>query len=163
MQIDPPKTTKGRHMAALAEGSKAPAFSLKRDGGTEVSLADFKGRPLVLYFYPKADTEGCTREAKDFSTHAKAFAKAGAAILGVSADPTKKLDAFRDKYDLAVPLASDESLKMLEAYGVWAEKSMYGRKFMGILRTTMLIGPDGRIRRIWPKVKVEGHAEEVLA
>jgi peroxiredoxin Q/BCP len=150
-------------MATLAEGSKAPAFTLKRDGGTDVSLADFKGRPLVLYFYPKADTEGCTREAKDFSTHAKAFAKAGVGVLGVSADPVKKLDAFRDKYDLTVALASDESLKMLEAYGVWAEKSMYGRKFMGVVRTTFLIGPDGRIKQIWPKVKVEGHAQEVLA
>ena len=150
-------------MAALTEGSKAPAFNLKRDGGTEVSLADFKGRPLVLYFYPKADTEGCTREAKDFSAQAKAFAKAGIGVLGVSADPVKKLDAFRDKYDLTVALASDESLKMLEAYGVWAEKSMYGRKFMGVVRTTFLIGPDGRIKQIWPKVKVEGHAQEVLA
>jgi len=150
-------------MAALAAGSKAPAFTLKRDGGTEVSLADFKGRPLVLYFYPKADTEGCTREAKDFSAQAKAFAKAGIGVLGVSADPVKKLDAFRDKYDLTVALASDESLKMLEAYGVWAEKSMYGRKFMGVVRTTFLIGPDGRIKQIWPKVKVEGHAQEVLA
>ena len=150
-------------MPALTEGSKAPAFNLKRDGGGEVSLADFKGRKLVLYFYPKADTEGCTREAQAFTALAKAFAKAGTEVLGVSADPVKKLDAFRKKYDLAVALGSDESLKMLEAYGVWAEKSMYGRKFMGIVRTTFLIGADGRIARIWPKVKVEGHADEVLA
>ena len=150
-------------MAALAEGAKAPAFSLKRDGGATVSLADFKGRNLVLYFYPKADTKGCTVEAKDFSALSKAFAKAGADILGVSADPVKKLDRFRDKYDLTVPLASDESLDMLHAYGMWVEKSMYGLKFMGIPRTTFLIGADGRIKRIWAKVKVEGHAEEVLA
>ena len=150
-------------MTGLAEGAKAPAFSLKRDGGGEVSLADYRGRKLVLYFYPKADTEGCTREARGFSALAKAFAKAGTGVVGVSADPVKKLDRFRDKYDLSVALASDESLKMLDAYGVWAEKSMYGRKFMGIVRTTFLIGKDGRIARIWPKVKVEGHAEEVLA
>ena len=148
---------------ALAEGARAPAFSLKRDGGGEVSLAGFKGRGLVLYFYPKADTEGCTKEAQGFSALAKVFAKAGIGVVGVSADPVKKLDAFRDKYGLKVALASDESLKMLKAYGVWAEKSMYGRKFMGVVRATFLIGKDGRIARIWPKVKVEGHAEEVLA
>jgi thioredoxin-dependent peroxiredoxin len=150
-------------MPALAEGSKAPAFSLQRDGGGEISLTDFRGRKLVLYFYPKADTEGCTKEAQGFSALAKAFAKADIGVVGVSADPVKKLDAFRDKYDLTVALASDESRKMLEAYGVWVEKSMYGRKFMGIARATFLIGKDGRIARIWPKVKVEGHAEEVLA
>jgi thioredoxin-dependent peroxiredoxin len=148
---------------ALTEGSKAPAFTLKRDGGGQVSLADFQGRPLVLYFYPKADTEGCTKEAQDFSAHADAFARAKVAVVGVSADPVKKLDKFRDKYGLTVALASDESLEMLKAYGVWVEKSMYGRKYMGIARATFLIGPDGRIARIWPKVKVEGHAEEVLA
>lgn len=150
-------------MAVLAEGSKAPTFRLKRDGGGEVSLADFAGRTLVLYFYPKADTEGCTRQAQAFSGLVKAFGKAGASVVGVSADPVRKLDAFRRKHDLAITLASDESHKTLEAYGVWAEKSMYGRTFMGIVRTTFLIGPDGRIARIWPKVKVEGHAEEVLA
>ena len=150
-------------MAVLAEGSKAPTFRLKRDGGGEVSLADFAGRTLVLYFYPKADTEGCTRQAQAFSGLVKAFGKAGASVVGVSTDPVKKLDAFRRKHDLAITLASDESHKTLEAYGVWAEKSMYGRTFMGIVRTTFLLGPDGRIARIWPKVKVEGHAEEVLA
>ncbi len=150
-------------MPALAEGAKAPAFRLKRDGGGEISLTDFKGRRLVLYFYPKADTEGCTKEAQAFSALAKAFAKADVGVVGVSADPVKKLDAFRDKYDLAVTLASDEARKMLEAYGVWVEKSMYGRKYMGIARATFLIGRDGRIARIWPKVKIDGHAEEVLA
>ncbi len=146
----------------LAEGSKLPPFTLPGDGGVEISLADFKGRKLVIFFYPKADTDGCTREAKDFSRLASAFAKAGTSVLGISADPVKKLDRFKEKHGLTVPLASDESTKTLQAYGVWAEKSMYGRKFMGIVRTTMLIGKDGRIARIWPKVKVEGHADEVL-
>jgi peroxiredoxin Q/BCP len=148
--------------AKIAVGGKAPAFGLPRDGGGEVSLADFKGRKLVLYFYPKADTEGCTVEAKDFSRLGPAFARAKTAVLGVSADPVKKLDRFKTKHDLTVALASDEALDMLNAYGVWAEKSMYGRKYMGILRNTYLIGPDGRIARIWEKVKVKGHAEEVL-
>ena len=146
-----------------APGSKAPAFSLPRDGGGKVTLADFKGQNLVLYFYPRADTPGCTIESKAFSSLSKAFAKAGTAVLGVSADPVKAQDAFKAKHRLAVPLASDETHQMLEAYGVWGEKSMYGKKFMGIIRTTFLIDRDGRIARIWPKVKVEGHADEVLA
>ena len=145
------------------EGANAPAFTLARDGGRTVSLDDFKGRKLVLYFYPKADTPGCTQEAIDFSRLSKAFDKAGADILGVSADPVKKLDTFRNKHDLTVALGSDESHAMLEAYGVWGEKSMYGKKYMGVTRMTVLIAPDGRIARIWPKVKVPGHAEEVLA
>jgi peroxiredoxin Q/BCP len=148
--------------AKIAVGAEAPAFSLPRDGGGEVSLADFKGRKLVLYFYPKADTEGCTVEAKDFSRLGPAFARAKTTVLGVSADPVKKLDRFKTKHDLTVALASDETLDMLGAYGVWAEKSMYGRKFMGVVRSTCLIGPDGRIARIWEKVKVKGHADEVL-
>jgi peroxiredoxin Q/BCP len=149
--------------ATLAEGDKAPDFRLARDGGSTVALTDFKGRKLVLYFYPKADTSGCTTEAKDFTRLHKDFVKAGVAVVGVSADPVKKQDAFKAKHDLATPLASDESHEMLMAYGVWGEKSMYGRKYMGIQRTTVLIGPDGRIVRIWPKVKIPGHAEEVLA
>jgi thioredoxin-dependent peroxiredoxin len=147
----------------LAAGTKAPAFSLPRDGSGTVSLADFKGQNLVLYFYPRADTPGCTIESKAFSALASAFAKADTAVLGVSADPVKAQDAFKAKHGLAIPLASDETHKMLDAYGVWGEKSMYGKKFMGITRTTVLIGRDGRIARVWPKVKVEGHAEEVLA
>ena len=147
----------------LAPGTKAPAFTLPRDGGGTVSLADFKGQNLVLYFFPRADTPGCTVESKAFSTLSKAFAKAGTVVLGVSGDPVKAQDAFKAKHGLAVPLASDESHRMLEAYGVWGEKSMYGKKFMGITRTTVLIDRDGRIARVWPKVKVEGHAEEVLA
>ena len=148
---------------ALTEGGKAPAFKLPSENGDDVSLADFAGRKLVLYFYPKADTPGCTLEAMDFSKLAKAFGKAGTAVLGVSADPVAKLVRFRQKHDLSVPLLSDERHAMLEAYGVWGEKTMYGRKFMGVKRTTVLIGPDGRIARLWPNVKVPGHAEEVLA
>ena len=146
-----------------APGSKAPAFSLPRDGGGKVALADFKGQNLVLYFYPRADTPGCTIESKAFSSLSKAFAKAGTAVLGVSAAPVKAQDAFKAKHGLAIPLASDETHRMLEAYGVWGEKSMYGKKFMGITRATFLIDQDGRIAQVWPKVKVEGHAGEVLA
>ena len=148
--------------AQLTEGAKAPNFRLARDGGGTVSLADFKGQPLVLYFYPKADTPGCTIEAKDFTRLQPAFAKAGIAVVGVSADAVKKQDAFKTKHSLTTPLASDETHQMLEAYGVWGEKSMYGRKFMGITRTTVLIDGNGRIARVWHKVKIEGHAEDVL-
>jgi thioredoxin-dependent peroxiredoxin len=149
--------------ADLAPGTKAPAFSLPRDGGGTVSLADFKGQNLVVYFYPRADTPGCTVESKAFSALAGAFAKTGTAVLGVSADPVKAQDKFKAKYGLTVPLASDETHDMLEAYGVWGEKSMYGKTYMGVTRATYLVGKDGLIARIWPKVKVEGHAEEVLA
>jgi peroxiredoxin Q/BCP len=150
-------------LSELAEGTAAPAFTLPRDGGGAVSLKDFKGRKLVLYFYPKADTAGCTREALDFSRLRPKFSRAGAAILGVSADPVPALDKFKAKHDLAVDLASDETHAMLTAYGAWGEKSMYGRSFMGVIRKTVLIGETGKILRIWPKVKVEGHADEVLA
>jgi thioredoxin-dependent peroxiredoxin len=149
--------------AKIAVGGKAPNFRLPHDGGGEVSLADFKGRKLVIYFFPKADTPGCTVEAKDFSRLASAFSRAGAGILGVSADPVTKQDKFKAKHDLTVMLGSDETREMLNAYGVWAKKSLYGRSYMGILRNTYLVGPDGRIARIWEKVKVAGHAEEVLA
>ncbi len=147
---------------ALSEGDKAPAFKLPVDGGGSVSLADFKGRKLVLYFFPKADTEGCTKEAIDFSSLAAAFAKAGHRNSRCLRRPGRPAGRFKKKHKLKIPLGSDETLKMLEAYGVWAEKSMYGRKFMGVVRTTLLIGPTGRIARIWPKVKVTGHAQEVL-
>ena len=143
-------------------GAKAPAFVLPRDGGGNVSLSDFKGRNLVLYFYPKADTPGCTKEAIAFSALRRDFAKAETDILGVSADPVKAQDKFRDKHDLKVALGSDESKKMLTAYGAWGEKSMYGRKFMGVRRTTFLIGRDGCIAEVWENVKVPGHAEAVL-
>ena len=150
-------------MANLTEGTRAPDFRLSRDGGGSVALADFKGRVLVLYFYPKADTPGCTLEAKDFSRLMPAFAAANVEVIGVSADSVKKQDAFKNKHNLTTPLASDETHEMLEAYGVWAEKSMYGKKYMGINRTTVLIDRNGHIVRIWPKVKIEGHADEVFA
>ena len=143
-------------------GAKAPEFNLERDGGGNAKLADFKGRKLVLYFYPKADTSGCTTEAKDFSALAKDFEKAGAVVVGVSPDPAKKHDRFKAKHDLAITLLSDESTAILEAWGVWKEKSMYGRRYMGVERTTFLIDGKGIVRQIWPKVKVAGHAQAVL-
>jgi thioredoxin-dependent peroxiredoxin len=152
-----------RAPAGLAPGAKAPVFTVPRAGGGTISLADFAGRKLVLYFYPHADTSGCTKEAIDFNRHKAAFNRAGADILGVSADPVAAQDAFKAKHKLAISLGSDEKRGMLEAYGVWQEKSMYGRKFFGIVRTTFLIGPDQKIAQIWPRVSVAGHAEEVLA
>jgi thioredoxin-dependent peroxiredoxin len=146
----------------LAEGTKAPAFRLPRDGGDTVSLSDYSGKKLVLFFYPRADTPGCTREAIDFTRLASAFAESRTAILGVSADSPRTQEAFRDKHQLSVALVSDEEHEMLEVYGAWGEKSMYGRTFQGILRTTVLIGADGRIKKIWRHVKVDGHADEVL-
>jgi peroxiredoxin Q/BCP len=162
--IQSAKATKGRHMATeLEAGDRAPAFTLKRDGGGAVSLKDFKGKNLVVYFYPKADTPGCTREAMDFSRLRAQFAKAGTEILGVSADPVEKQDRFKLKHKLTVALASDPTHEMLTAYGAWGEKSLYGRKFMGVIRKTVLIDAKGRIAHIWPKVSVDGHAEDVLA
>ena len=145
------------------EGAMAPAFQLPRDGGDSVSLADYAGKKLVLFFYPRADTPGCTREAIDFTRLSDAFADEGAAVLGISADSVKAQESFRDKHQLSVPLISDEKHEMLEAYGAWGEKSMYGRSFMGIIRTTVLIGADGRVAKIWRNVRVDGHADEVLA
>jgi peroxiredoxin Q/BCP len=146
----------------LAVGQKAPAFALPRDDGGKVSLNDFKGKKLVIYFYPRADTPGCTKESIDFSQLRTAFQKAGTEILGVSADPVKAQEAFKKKHDLTFGLLSDETHETLAAYGAWGKKSMYGKTFMGVLRTTFLIGADGRIAHIWPKVKVDGHAAEVL-
>ena len=151
-----------REVPHLEAGTKAPAFSLPRDSGGTVSLGDFAGRKLVLYFYPRADTSGCTKEAIDFSRLRSAFGRAGTEILGVSADPVPALDSFKAKHKLSIALASDEKHRMLEAYGVWQEKSMYGKKFMGVVRTTFLIEPDSRIAQVWPRVSVEGHAEAVL-
>ena len=150
-------------VSGLSEGAKAPAFQLPRDGGGTVSLSDYAGGNLVLFFYPRADTPGCTKEAIDFTRLSSAFAESQTAVLGVSADPPKAQEAFRDKHELATPLASDEQHQMLEAYGVWGEKSMYGRTFLGILRTTVLVGADGRVLKIWRNVKVDGHADDVLA
>jgi peroxiredoxin Q/BCP len=143
-------------------GAKAPAFRLPCNGGGTVTLADFAGRKLVLYFFPRADTSGCTVEAVDFTRLKTAFSRAGAEILGISADPVAALDRFKSKHKLSIALASDEAHKVLEAYGVWQQKTLYGRKFMGIVRTTFLIGPDQRIARIWPRVAVAGHAQDVL-
>jgi peroxiredoxin Q/BCP len=145
------------------EGSPAPPFTLAADGGEQVSLDNFRDRRVVLYFYPKADTSGCTKEAQGFSALKQDFAEAGAVVVGVSADPVRALDKFKAKYGLDLTLASDEAHKTLEDYGVWGEKSMYGRAYMGIERTTFLIDREGRIARVWRKVKVPGHAEEVLA
>ena len=148
---------------ALKEGDIAPAFDLPGAGGEKLSLAALKGKKVVLYFYPKDDTSGCTKEAIDFNGLRDKFAKAKTVVVGMSPDPIKSHDKFRTKYELALPLASDEKKETLNAYGVWVEKSMYGRKYMGVERTTVLIGADGRIAKVWRKVKVPGHAEEVLA
>ena len=142
---------------------KVADFTLQDDQENTVHLSDYAGTPVVLFFYPRADTPGCTREAIDFTRLASAFAENHTAILGVSADPLKAQEAFRDKHELSVALASDENHRMLEAYGAWGEKSMYGRTFQGIIRTTVLIGANGQILKVWRHVKVDGHAEQVLA
>jgi peroxiredoxin Q/BCP len=147
----------------LGPGDIAPDFELPDDAGAKTSLAGFAGKKLVLYFYPKDDTSGCTKEAIDFNGLRGEFQKAGAAILGVSPDTVASHARFKTKHKLNLALAADESKAMLEAYGVWVEKSMYGRKYMGVERTTFLIGKDGRIAAVWNKVKVPGHAEAVLA
>ncbi len=146
---------------ALAVGSKAPAFTMKTDGGGKVSLSELKGKNVVLYFYPKDDTSGCTAEACGFRDNLAAFKKLDAAIIGVSRDSVESHDKFKKKYDLNFALGSDETGKVTEAYGVWVEKSMYGKKYMGIERATFLIDSKGVIRQIWRKVKVAGHVEEV--
>ncbi len=146
----------------VCEGDVAPGFDLPRDGGGTVSLEEFKGKPVVLYFYPKDDTSGCTKEAVNFTALAGEFAAAGAEIVGVSPDPVKSHDKFKAKHELSVTLASDEEKGVIQAYGVWGEKKMYGKTYMGVERSTFLIDKDGKIARIWRKVKVPGHAEAVL-
>jgi peroxiredoxin Q/BCP len=143
-------------------GQPAPDFTLPRDGGGELSLASLAGRKVVLYFYPKDDTSGCTAEAIAFTEHLDAFDEAGATVVGVSKDSVKAHDKFREKHGLRVALVSDEAGDVCERYGVWVEKSMYGKKYMGIERTTFVIGGDGTVRKVWARVKVPGHAEEVL-
>jgi peroxiredoxin Q/BCP len=145
----------------IGEGDKVPALKTKLSDGTDLDLSS-PGQPLVLYFYPKDDTSGCTKEAQDFTELAGDFAKAGAKVVGLSRDPMKKHDKFISKYDLKVPLASDEDGAISDAFGTWVEKSMYGRKYMGMERSTFLIGKDGRVAKAWRKVKVPGHAAEVL-
>ncbi len=150
-------------MTDITEGSKAPAVDMATAGGGRVSLDGLKDRTVVLYFYPKADTPGCTTEGQDFSALIADFDKAGATVIGVSRDPVRKLDRFRAKYDLKVILASDEPEDVTEAWGVWVQKKLYGREYMGIERATFLIDGDGVVRRVWRKVSVKGHAAEVLA
>ncbi len=149
-------------MSEVTEGRKAPEFTLPADGGREVSLSDFKGKAVVLYFYPKDDTPGCTKEAIGFSEAAEAFASAGAVVIGLSKDTVAKHDKFRDKHELKVILASDADNDVTERYGAWVEKQMYGKTYMGIERCTFLIGPDGDVKQIWRKVKVPGHVDAVL-
>lgn len=158
-----PATATSAVSAKPLEGQTAPAFRLPRDGGNVVTLSDYTGQKLVLFFYPRADTPGCTREAIDFSRLKDAFTAAGTAVLGISADPLKAQEKFRDKHSLGIPLISDEQHEMLDAYGAWGEKSMYGKRFLGILRTTVLIAADGKVAKVWRNVRVDGHADEVLA
>jgi peroxiredoxin Q/BCP len=145
----------------IGQGDQAPAIAVTASDGSTIDLAA-PGAPLVLYFYPKDDTSGCTREAQDFTALAPEFQKAGVRVVGVSRDPMKKHEKFIGKYALAVPLVSDEDGRISDAFGTWVQKSMYGRKYMGMERATFLIAPDGRVTREWRKVKVPGHAEEVL-
>ena len=154
---------KPSHGTGATEGGPAPEFHLPRDGGQHVSLADYSGSKLVIFFYPRADTPGCTREAIDFTRLKDDFAEIGTAVLGVSADSIKAQESFRNKHQLSIPLLSDETHEMLQAYGAWGEKSMYGRSFLGVIRTTVLIDSNGRIAKIWHGVKVDGHADAVLA
>jgi len=149
-------------MAELEVGQIAPDFELPTDGGRSLKLSSLRGKPVVLYFYPKDDTSGCTAESIAFSALKPQFEKLGATVIGMSPDSVKSHDKFKAKHDLAIDLATDEEKKTLEAYGVWKEKSMYGRKYMGVERSTFLIDPEGRIARAWRKVRVPGHAEEVL-
>jgi len=146
----------------LDTGDQAPDFTLPTDGGGTLSLASLNGRKAVLYFYPKDDTSGCTKEAIGFRDALADFEAAGVAVIGASKDSIARHDKFKAKYDLNFPLVSDEDGKLCEAYGVWVEKSMYGRKYMGIERATFLIGADGRVAHVWRKVKIPGHVEEVL-
>jgi peroxiredoxin Q/BCP len=146
----------------LEEGAKAPAFTLAADNGSKVKLSDLKGSPVVLYFYPKDDTPGCTKEACAFRDRHEELAKLGAKVLGVSPDDTASHGKFRDKFQLNFPLLADTDHEVAEAYGAWREKNMYGKKSMGIQRSTFLIGPDGKIAKVWKRVQVDGHDEEVI-
>ncbi len=148
--------------ASPTEGSSAPDFSLPVDGGGSLTLSTLKGQKVVVYFYPKADTPGCTKESTDFSRLKPEFERLGAKVIGVSADAVAAQDKFKAKHGLTIPLASDPDRKMIEAYGVWVEKSMYGKTYMGIERATFLIDAAGKVAKVWHNVKVEGHAEAVL-
>ena len=144
-------------------GDTAPQIDLPTDSGGQFKLSDHIGKPVVVFFYPKDDTSGCTKEAIDFTTHKKDFESAGAVLVGISPDSVSKHDKFKAKHDIGVMLAADEEKSVLQAYGVWVEKSMYGRKYMGVERSTVLIGKDGNVAEFWRKVKVPGHVEAVLA
>ncbi len=148
---------------SIEAGKKAPDFSMQTDGGGSVTLKELKGKAVVLYFYPKDDTSGCTKEAIEFTARAADFKKAGAVVIGCSRDDVKSHDKFKTKHSLGIALGADEDGKVTEAYGVWVEKSMYGRKYMGIERATFLIDGAGKVARAWRKVKVPGHVDEVLA
>jgi peroxiredoxin Q/BCP len=147
---------------SVEAGQPVPAFTLPRDGGGETGPADFPGKKLVLYFYPKDDTKGCTTEALGFSARIEDFAAADTVVFGISKDSVKSHDKFRDKHGLKVVLLSDETGEVVERFGVWVEKSMYGKTYMGIDRSTFLVGPDGVVARVWRKLKVQGHVDEVL-
>lgn len=147
----------------LEPGKRAPAFTLQSADGDKVSLKDYAGKSLVIYFYPRDNTPGCTREAQDFNKALPKLEKLGAAVVGVSKDSVASHCKFRDKYKLRFPLLSDPEGSMIEKYGAWGEKTLYGKKSLGILRTTVIVGPDGKVKKVFPKVKVDGHADAVLA
>lgn len=149
-------------MTELTVGAMAPDFELPRDGGGTLRLSALRGKRVVVFFYPKDDTSACTTEAVDFSARKRAFAQAGATIIGISPDSPKKHDKFKAKHGISVDLASDQSNEAAEAYGVWGEKTMFGRRYMGVVRSTFLIGPDGSIERVWRRASVPDHADEVL-
>jgi peroxiredoxin Q/BCP len=147
---------------AIAEGDKAPGFNLPVDGGGSIKLSDLKGRTVILYFYPNDDTPGCTTEAIDFTSALPEFEAAGATVIGISPNTIESHQKFKAKHKLGIILAADPDHKVLEAYGAWGEKMMYGRKMIGVIRSTVMVGPDGRVARIWPKVRVKGHVDKVL-
>jgi thioredoxin-dependent peroxiredoxin len=157
-----PEEAERNTMAKLAPGDKAPTFSLPDQNGKKVSLRDFKGQPLVVYFYPRDDTPGCTKEACQFNDNLRAFSRAKVAVVGISADSAAKHQAFRAKYGLKFPLLTDADHSVGEAYGAWGEKTLYGKKTVGVIRSTFLIGADGKVQRAWYSVKADGHAAKVL-
>jgi peroxiredoxin Q/BCP len=157
------KAEKKDDKTRLDPGAKAPAFTLADQDGNKVSLRDFAGKPVVVYFYPADDTPGCTKEACQFNDNLRAFSRAGVAVLGVSPDGAAKHTAFRQKYGLRFPLLTDADHAVMERYGAWGEKTLYGKKSVGVIRSTFLVGPDGKVERAWYHVKADGHAEKVLA
>jgi thioredoxin-dependent peroxiredoxin len=159
----PEKTEPASGATRLAPGDKAPAFTLSDQDGTKVALRDFAGKTVVVYFYPADDTPGCTKEACQFNDNLRAFSRAGTAVLGISPDGAEKHKAFRKKYGLRFPLLTDTGHAVMERYGAWGEKTLYGKKSVGVIRSTFLVGPDGKVQRAWYHVKADGHAEKVLA